>query len=409
MTDKNFENLIDLILEGVERLPPPVREKIKKEILRLKEMVFDNRSPRIMIIGRRGAGKSSLINAIFNDRVAKVGSVISETGRAEWHEFQNSKGSIRILDTRGVGDSTRPESANFESAIDEIKDAVEKECPDAILFLCKAKEADAHISEDVSNVIVIREYVKNIHDYSLPVAAVVTQIDELDPKRVEPPYENKDKRNNIDLAVSAISNALKKAKIDILKAIPVSTYAEYSGGVKDYDNYYNIDVLVEYLMDVLPNSAQLQMARLSALTAVQKKFARVLIGSTATICAGVAAIPIPLADIIPITSAQIAMITGIAYISGRELSQETAKEFLVAAGINVGAAFALREGARSLAKIVFPGAGSAVSASMAFAATFGIGEVAIAYFLEGKSMDDAKGRFSMAKNNAESVYTSSVG
>jgi predicted GTPase len=404
MSNENFEAIIDAILTATDKLPGPVKEKIKAEVIKIKEMIVDNRPPRIMIIGRRGAGKSSLINAIFRERVAKVGAVVSETGKAEWHTFQNGKGAVRILDTRGLGDRTKPESANFENSIDEIKDAVKEECPDAILFLCKAKEADAHIAEDLKNVIQIKEFVLKEHGYALPLAAVVTQIDELDPKRVDPPYDDEDKQKNISLAVSAISEALRAAHIDALKVIPVSTYAEYKNGSKVYDNYYNVDVLVDYLMDVLPNSAQLQLARLSTLTAIQRKFARVLIGSTSTICAGIAATPIPVADLIPITTAQLGMISGIAYISGRELSQETAKEFLVAAGANVGAAFVVREGARALIKFVFPGAGNAVSAGIAFAATWGIGEVAIAYFIEGKSMDEAKKRFESAKSDAEKQY-----
>src|SRR5690606_34646628 len=203
--------------------------------------------------------------------------------------------------------------------------------------LCKAKEVDAHITEDIRNVTHIREFVRVEHDYQLPVAAAVTQVDELDPKRIEPPYENEQKRHNIKAAVDALQQSLRKCDIDLLKVIPVSAYAEYKDGNRVYDNYWNIDVLVEYLMESLPNEAQLQFARLSALKKIQQKFARALVGSTATICAGIAATPIPVADLIPITSAQIGMITGIAYLSGRELSRKSAMEFLAASGVNVGA------------------------------------------------------------------------
>src|SRR6185295_4874548 len=105
-------------------------------------------------------------------------------------------------------------------------------------------------------------------------------------------------------------------------------------GKRVYDNFFNIEVLIEYLMEVLPNTAQLQLARLSALKKVQRKFARVLVASTATVCSGIAATPIPVADLIPITTAQIGMITGIAYLSGRELSNKSAMEFLGALGVN---------------------------------------------------------------------------
>lgn len=88
---------------------------------------------------------------------------------------------------------------------------------------------------------------------------------------------------------------------------------------------------------------------------VQKKIAKIIITSSATITAGIAAIPIPVADIIPITSTQIAMIIGIGYIANRKLDKKTAVEFLSALGVTAGAAIAFREIARGLIKFVFPG------------------------------------------------------
>ncbi len=401
MSNDNMNKIIDMILGALERLPDPPRERVKKELQKIREMIMDNRPPRILIIGRRGAGKSSLINALFKEKVADVGSVLSETGKAEWHTFENSKGAIKILDTRGMGDRTKPESANFAEAMDDIKSEVKGICPDAVLFLCKAKEVDAHVNKDVENVGIIRKFISDSHGYEIPVAALLTQVDELDPKRIEPPYNDNQKQKNIDKAVRALQDAFEGTNIDLLRVIPVSAYAEFDNGNVTYNNYWNIDVLINYLMEVLPNSAQLQLARLSSLKKAQRKFARVLVGSTATVCAGIAATPIPLADVIPITTAQIGMITGIAYVSGRELSKKSAMEFLAALGVNVGTGFALREGARALIKFVFPGAGNAVSAGVAFAGTWGIGEAAIAYFINEASIEEAKRTFRKAKEEHE--------
>ena len=404
MSDEIINQIMDFIMEATNRLPDPPRERIKKELLKTKELLMNNRPPRILILGRRGAGKSSLINAIFNDKVADIGSVLSETGKAKWYPLKNSKGSLHILDTRGMGDRTKPESANFEEAIDDIKSEVENICPDAVLFLCKAKEVDAHVARDIENLMTIKKFIADVHGYEIPVAALLTQVDELDPKRIEPPYDHPIKQENIRKAGHALQSAFDGSKIDLLKVIPVSAYAEYENGHRTYDNYWNIDVLVDYLMDVLPNSAQLQLARLTSLKKAQKKVARVLINSTATICAGFAATPIPLADAIPITAAQIGMITGIGYISGKKLSRETAKEFLAALGINVGVGFALREAARALIKYIFPGGGLVISASVAFAGTWGIGEAAIAYFIDNASFEEAKNRFKDIRDKAEKEY-----
>jgi uncharacterized protein (DUF697 family) len=134
------------------------------------------------------------------------------------------------------------------------------------------------------------------------------------------------------------------------------------------------------------------MARIARIQSIQISLARKVVHATAVICAGIAATPIPIGDIFPITAAQIGMIVSVGYVAGRKLSYDAAKEFLAAAGLNIGAAFVLREAARGLAKILFPGIGIAVSAGIAWAATWGIGEAAIAYFIQGKSIEEAKQR-----------------
>ncbi|NJO03989.1 MAG: DUF697 domain-containing protein [Bacteroidia bacterium] len=179
--------------------------------------------------------------------------------------------------------------------------------------------------------------------------------------------------------------------------MPVSAYARYRADELLSHRYWNIDKLVEYLLEVLPKNAQLELARLTKVIAVQKRIARIIIASSSTICGGIAAVPLPLGDIIPITSAQVAMLTGIAYIAGRELNQESALEFLAALGANVGAGFALREVSRALVKFLFPGGGSLISSGIAFAATWAIGEAAIAYYIDERPMDEARRRYQTEK------------
>ena len=403
MADNLFATISELAERAIARVPEATGHATRNELMIIKELLMDARAPKLMILGRRGAGKSSLINAIFGERMAAVGSVLSETGKPTWYSYAGPRGEMKILDTRGLGDRTRPEAANFQDALDEIRAGLVDEFPDAILFLCKAKDVDSHIAQDVANIEAVRAFIAEKHRYQAPIVAVVTQVDELDPKRVEPPYEDDTKQQNIATAVRAMEEALSEKGIALAKVIPVSTYAEYAADGKGrvYDNYWNIEELVDYLVEVLPRSAQVQMARLAQLRAVQQKLARKLIAAAAAVTAGIAAAPIPVADIFPITAVQIGLISGIAYVSGRELSRKVAKEFLVALGANVGAAFAQREGARALAKIVFPGAGSAVSAGVAFAGTWGLGEAAIAYFIEKRPIEEARERFRRKKKEKE--------
>lgn len=391
MPDKeNLAEIYKTLEEMTNKLTIPFSKEMQKEISVLKELIMNQRQPRLMIIGRRGAGKSSLLNAIFGEKIASIGSVKSETARAEWYTWKSSRGALDLLDTRGLGDRTNHDSAKFQNAIRDINEAVKKNAPDAVLFLCKAKEVDARITDDLKNANEILRFIKAKHKNSPPVIGIITQVDELDPlSEVNPPYERKLK--NINLATNTLNAAFKAEGIDSLNIFPTSSYAEYDeNGKPTFTKIWNIDQLVEYLVDILPREAKIQFARMSVIRTAQEKTCRLLVHSSAMLCSGIAGVPIPIADIFPITSLQIGLITSIGYISGRTLTFDNAREFLAPAGLNIGGAFVFREAARALVKFIFPGYGSVISASVAYAGTLAVGEAAIAYYIKGKDIRQAQ-------------------
>jgi uncharacterized protein (DUF697 family) len=167
------------------------------------------------------------------------------------------------------------------------------------------------------------------------------------------------------------------------------------------DERWRIDELVGTLFKHLPDAGRGTLVRIARVRGLQEDLANNLTRATAAICAGVAALPIPVADVIPITTLQVTLIAGIAWLSGRPLDRKAAAEFLGAMGANVGLGFAFREGARALIKFVFPGAGSMVSGAVAFAGTLAIGAAARNYFLRGASIEDAKKAFDETKTSPE--------
>jgi uncharacterized protein (DUF697 family) len=150
--------------------------------------------------------------------------------------------------------------------------------------------------------------------------------------------------------------------------------------------------LLSVLAGELPNEAKIEMIRISRDREAQHHVAQMLVKSTTAICTAIGAQPIPLADMPILTSLQVVMVSGIMYISGRERSLRAATEFITALGANVGAGMLLREGTRAILKF-FPGWGNVVCGMVAGAGTYAIGRAAMAFFIGGVSLRDARRKY----------------
>jgi predicted GTPase len=394
----SYGNLLEKLLAQLQRLPGFLRAKIEAQVMELLALVRDHRPPRFVLIGRRGAGKSTLLNAIFGSKVAEVGSVAAQTGKSEWRAYQGAGGRIvEILDTRGVQEGGRPaEHDDASTAEASVLDSIRARSPDALLFLCKAKEVDAAIHGDLDFCEQALRTSKIAHEMDLPVVGVVTQCDELDPPFVRKlPTDDEEKNKNINKAVEVLENYLTSRpsiKPLLSRVLPVIAYARFrlDGSIDEAHDYrWNINQLVQLLVDELPKEAKLDFARVARVRQFQRNFARSIVMLVSGACGLIGAEPIPLADLPILTSLQLTMVLAIAYVSGRDLSLEAAKEFFVAMGINCGAAFVFREIARGLAKLIL-GWGDFVSGAVAAKGTWAIGEAAIAYFIDHSDIDRAK-------------------
>ncbi|WP_258833804.1 GTPase family protein [Peribacillus frigoritolerans] len=408
MAEKQDEmgSIFSFIKGQVDKLPISQSKKTKMldQLLKLKTMTVDAREPRIALVGRRGSGKSSLINAMFGQERQYVSSVKSGTGKGKWLWYpSDAEPKIRLLDSRGLGESEAPtEEFEEDTPLDELIKAVTEEQPDVFLFLIKAKEADSRIEEDLQELNKLRKIVKENHHYDVPVICVVTQVDELDPPHYKQvPFDaNPKKKKNIDEAIALMSKRFKDSEIPLLNIIPTCSYIDFdeSGNI-EYDMRWNIDLLSDYLIEALPSEAKLKTAKAMQSQFVKKKFARTIVGTFTAIAGIIGAEPIPFADFPILTGIQGLMIVVIGFIADKEINTKTASEFIAALGINVGIGLLVREGVRAAVRFI-PGAGLVVSGAVAGAVTYGIGQAAIAYFLENKNIDQAK----EAYKNANKEY-----
>ena len=402
--------------EMLERVPEPVARELRGKIAELRELLLEQRPPRFVLVGRRGAGKSSLINAIFGEQVAEVGHEKATTDRGRWWSYKGELGTVEMLDTRGIQEGSVPEGADGElTPLDSIAAALTEKVPDAVLFLVKAKEVDAAIDGDLDGLAEISDRIRQMHHFRVPVVAVLTHCDEVEPKNVrlhapedEPDEDYDEKLRRVERIERLLESKMRQRdelRDQFVAAHGVSVYQSWRpDGTRRADERWRVEELLDFLLDELPEQARVEFVRLSQVKAMQHRLARRLTNIISTLCAGIAATPVPVADIAPITSLQMSLISGIGYISGRRLEVKTAGEFMGAIGANVGAAVALREAARALAKILAPGLGNVVSAAVAFGGTKAIGRAAGAYFIDGVNVDRAQEIFRKTRRKARKLY-----
>jgi predicted GTPase len=406
---KSLARAIARLEELLERLPLDVGKDLRVRVTTLRTVLVEKRPPALVLVGRRGAGKSSLVNALFGAKVAELGHVTAQTGRGRWYTYERGGGSMRILDTRGLQEGSAPAEADgAESALKSIAVEIRAQPPDVIVFVAKASEVDAAIDADLDALEHVAAEVRRAHRLEPPIVAVVTHCDLLEPKatRLHAPEKEReddlaDKHRLVTLAENAVARKLDardKLHARHVATVGVSGYMSWrADGMLRADERWRIDDLTATLFHHLPDSGRAELARATRARAVQEELASTLTSATAALCAGIAAVTFIPLDVVTLTALQAGMVAGIAWIGGRAVDRRGAGEFMAGLGLQVGVAFGLRQAARSIIKFLIPGGGAVVSAAVAFTGTSAIGAAATAYYIRGVSLADARKVFRREK------------
>jgi predicted GTPase len=399
---KTLARTIARIEDLLERLPLDVAKDARLRIATLRLVLLEKRPPALVLVGRRGAGKSSVVNALFGAKVAELGHVTAQTGKGRWYSYERGGGTLSILDTRGVQEGSVPAEADAAgSALESIAVELRTQAPDVVVFVAKASEVDAAIDADLDALEHVYDAIRRAHRLEPPLIAIVTHCDLLEPKATrlhqadkEPADDVAEKKRHVATAEHALArkmDARDKLRPRLVATLGTSVYMSWkSDGALRSDERWRVDDLALTLFRHLPDASRAELARATQVRAVQEDLATNLTKATAAVCAGIGAAPVPFADTVPLTALQVGLVAGIAWIGGRSADKKGAAEFIGAMSANLGLALGLREGFRQMMKIVAPGGGAVVSAAIAFSGTMAIGAAAKAYYIRGLSMAGAK-------------------
>ena len=143
-------------------------------------------------------------------------------------------------------------------------------------------------------------------------------------------------------------------------------------------------------------ATQMGLRMAARLNDVVERIARHLNKIFSGLSATVALTPIPVADMYVLLILQAVLVSLIAALSGRDISLDSAREFIFSMGGVAGAGYGFRfifQQTSKLLNALWPGSGSAVSSAIAATGTAAIGKAAIAYYINDFSLDDARERF----------------
>lgn len=307
----------------------------------------------IAIMGKTGVGKSTLINAIFHENLAKTG--IGQPVTQNFKMYSKEDQFYSILDSKGF------ELADYKKILEDLKQEINRR---------KTSDASQHIHVawfcinngctrcENAEIEFINELAKDI-----PVIVVLTQSTTPD---------------------KTLYNEVKRLAFNAKQVVKL--LAQPSETLAGIIPAYGLEDLVEATNEVLPEAIKNAFCAAQKVDLeLKKNAARKVIAASVTAGIAACAIPLPFVDSAALAPIEIGMLASISHIMGLETSKAFLSTLVSSAIGVIGATFAGRAIVTGLLKLI-PGvgtaAGTAIGAATAGTMITALGEAYLAAIIK---------------------------
>ena len=335
-------------------------EIAQKCIEAINERLKNLKKLNIIVVGKSGVGKSTLINSLFRGNFAETGlgrPVTDEIRKIEKRDYP-----MAIYDTPGFELSKGQQNKVKDEIIELInKGFASKDVNDAIHCIWYCINVGGNRTFDETEIAWLKELTESNKITQVPIIVVLTQSC---PKS----------------KAQEMKSLVEKENLDIVKVVPV--LAQDMDFDEEYvAKAYGLDRLIDVMSESLPDELQdtLQNVQKASLES-KKKYSQAAVATAVAAAFGEGFAPIPFSDAAVLIPTQVVMIASITTIFGMEVNKSLLTGFVSSTLGTAGATVLGKTIVSNLIKMI-PGVGTGVggliSGSTASLLTTALGEAYI--------------------------------
>ena len=335
-------------------------EKIANDCIRaINDKIRNLNNLNIIVAGKTGVGKSTLINSVFREKLAETG--MGRPVTEHMRRLTKKDYPLAIYDTRGFELGKDAQKEVKQEVLNTIREGLAtKDVNKAIhcIWYCINTASNRIEPEEIEW---LKDFSRDNQITQVPVIIILTQA-----------FSRK--------KADELRKYILDQNLDVIQVIPVLA-EDYEIDDEYIAKAYGLDLLIRVMAEALPDELQdtLQNVQIASLEE-KKRYAQAAVATATASAIGECLVPIPLADCAMLIPTQIAMIASITAIFGLDVNRSVITGFVSSTIGASGATVLGKTVAATLLKLI-PGAGSAtgglISSGTAGILTTALGETYI--------------------------------